>query len=199
LQAQRTDFNILRIMANQMQSESSKQGFEKKFQPAYMKKFQVKNVNQVPRLEKLVVNVGAGEAVQNSKVLDFIQQDLKLITGQKPVLAKAKKSIATFKLREGLPIGVFVTLRGVRMYNFIERLVNIALPRIRDFKGVSPKAFDSQGNYTLGIREQLVFTEIDFDKTDKVRGLSITFVTSAENPQQARFLLENLGIPFREN
>lgn len=187
------------MVAKTKEQTTFKEAFQANFETAFKKKFAVKNAHLVPRLEKIVVNVGAGEAVQNTKVLDFIQNDLKLITGQKPVLAKAKKSVSGFKLREGMPIGVYVTLRGKRMYDFVERLVKIALPRIRDFKGVSPRAFDAAGNYTLGIREQLIFTEIDFDKTDKVRGLSLTFVTSSQNSQEARFLLENLGIPFREH
>ena len=164
-----------------------------------LKKFKLKNINQVPKLEKIVLNVGAGEAVANPKCLEFIQNDLKLISGQKAVLAKAKKSIASFKTRTGSVIGVFVTLRGKRMYDFIDRLTKVAIPRIRDFKGLSEKSFDGKGNYTLGLKEQLVFTEIDFEKTDKVRGLSLTFVSSSDSDEQTKFLLESLGMPFRKN
>lgn len=169
------------------------------FKKECLNKFKLKNINQLPRLEKIVINVGAGEAVANPKCLEFIQNDLKLISGQKAVLAKAKKSIAGFKTRTGSVIGVFVTLRRKRMYDFLNRLTKVAIPRIRDFKGLSKKCFDKNGNYTLGLKEQLVFTEIDFEKTDKARGLSMTFVCSSKNNAESQFLLEYFGLPFREN
>ncbi|MBL0690809.1 MAG: 50S ribosomal protein L5 [SAR324 cluster bacterium] len=171
--------------------------FLDKYRQDFLKKFKFDNINQAPKLDKVVINVGAGEAVANPKCLEFIVKDLSLISGQKPVLAKAKKSIAGFKTRTGVVIGVFVTLRAKNMSDFLDRLINVAIPRIRDFRGVSNKSFDGHGNYTLGLREQLVFTEIDFDKTDKVRGLSITFVTTAKKDEHAKFLLEYLGMPFR--
>lgn len=167
--------------------------------PALMKEFGFKNIMEVPYFEKVVVNIGVGEATQNPKALDGAVEDLQAITGQKPIITKAKKSIAGFKLREGMPIGTKVTLRGERMYEFIDRLVNVALPRVRDFRGVSPKAFDGRGNYTLGIKEQLIFPEIDYDKVDKVRGMDIIFVTSAKNDEHARGLLKMIGMPFREH
>jgi large subunit ribosomal protein L5 len=151
----------------------------------------------IPRLEKIVLNMGMGEAVANAKVLDTALAELTSIAGQKPVITKAKKSIASFKLRQGMPIGVMVTLRGARMYEFFDRLVSVALPRVRDFRGVSPKAFDGRGNYTIGIREQLIFPEIDFNKVDKLRGMNISIVTTARNDEQARALLKSLGMPFR--
>jgi large subunit ribosomal protein L5 len=151
----------------------------------------------VPRLEKIVVNMGMGEAIANAKILDTAADELRAVTGQKPVITKAKKSIASFKLRQGMPIGVVVTLRGDRMYEFLDRLVSVALPRVRDFRGVSPKAFDGRGNYTIGIREQLIFPEIDFNKVDKLRGMNISIVTTARNDEQARALLKGLGMPFR--
>jgi large subunit ribosomal protein L5 len=151
----------------------------------------------VPRLEKVVINMGMGEAIGNAKILDTAADELRAITGQKPVITKAKKSIASFKLRQGMPIGVVVTLRGERMYEFLDRLVSVALPRVRDFRGVSPKAFDGRGNYTIGIREQLIFPEIDFNKVDKLRGMNISIVTTARNDEQARALLKGLGMPFR--
>ena len=151
----------------------------------------------VPRLEKVVINMGMGEAIANQKILDTAADELRSITGQKPVVTKAKKSIASFKLRQGMPIGVVVTLRGDRMYEFLDRLVSVALPRVRDFRGVSPKAFDGRGNYTIGIREQLIFPEIDFNKVDKLRGMNISIVTTARNDEQARALLKGLGMPFR--
>ena len=157
------------------------------------------NVHEIPKITKIVLNVGAGEAVQNVKCLDTIQDYLKDIAGQKPVICKAKKSIATYKLREGHPIGVMVTLRRDRMYDFLERLINVTLPRVRDFKGVSRKAFDGAGNYSLGIKEQLVFPEVDFDRIDKVRGLNVTIVTTAKTDDEARTLLKLMGIPFRKN
>ena len=151
----------------------------------------------VPRLEKVVINMGMGEAIANQKILDTAADELRSITGQKPVVTKAKKSIASFKLRQGMPIGVVVTLRGDRMYEFLDRLVSVALPRVRDFRGVSPKAFDGRGNYTIGIRQQLIFPEIDFNKVDKLRGMNISIVTTARNDEQARALLKGLGMPFR--
>jgi len=165
--------------------------------PALMKEFQFSNVMQAPRLQKIVVNIGVGEAIGNAKTLDGAVKDMTLITGQKPIVTKAKKSIATFKLREGMPIGVKVTLRGDNMYYFFDRLMNIALPRTRDFRGVPREAFDGRGNYTLGLREQLIFPEIDYDTIDKVRGMEICFVTSAKNDDEARRLLQLFGMPFR--
>ncbi|KUK40857.1 MAG: 50S ribosomal protein L5 [Clostridia bacterium 62_21] len=165
--------------------------------PAMMQKFGYKNRLQVPRLEKVVVNMGLGEAIQNPKALDAAVEDLKAITGQKPVITRAKKSIAAFKVRKGMQIGAKVTLRGGRMYDFFEKLVNVALPRVRDFRGVSPTAFDGRGNYTLGVREQLIFPEIDYDKVDRVRGMDITFVTTAKTDEEAREMLRLMGMPFR--
>ena len=161
-------------------------------------KFSYENIMQVPKLEKIVINMGLGEAIQNPKAIDAAVGDLSLITGQKPVVTRAKKSIAGFKLREGMPIGVKVTLRGERMFEFADKLFNIALPRVRDFRGVSGKAFDGRGNYTLGIREQLMFPEIEYDKVDKVRGMDIVFVTSARTDEEAKELLAQLGMPFRD-
>ena len=155
------------------------------------------NVHEVPKIAKVTINVGAGEAVQNLKCLDTIQEYLKIIAGQKPIICKARKSIANFKLREGHPIGVKVTLRREKMYDFLERLINIALPRVRDFKGISEKAFDGAGNYSLGIKEQLVFPEVDYDKIDKIRGMNITIVTTAKTDDGARNLMRHLGFPFR--
>lgn len=152
----------------------------------------------VPRLSKIVLNMGMGEAVANAKVLDTAVEELRAIAGQKPVITKAKKSIASFKLRQGMPIGVMVTLRGEHMYEFFDRLVSVALPRVRDFRGVSPKAFDGRGNYTIGVREQLIFPEIDFNKVDKLRGMNISIVTTARDDDQARALLKALGMPFRQ-
>ncbi|MCR5522675.1 MAG: 50S ribosomal protein L5 [Clostridia bacterium] len=164
--------------------------------PALMKKFEYKSVMQIPKLDKIVVNVGAGEAKDNSKALDAISSDLMQITGQKPVLCKAKKSVANFKLREGMIIGAKVTLRGERMYEFLDRLFNLALPRVRDFRGINPNSFDGRGNYSMGIKEQLVFPEIDYDKIDKVRGMDICFVTTAKTDEEARELLALMGAPF---
>ena len=165
--------------------------------PAMMREFGYSNVMQVPRLEKAVLNVGVGEAIANARALDAAVGDLQQITGQKPVVTRAKRSVAAFKLRTGMPIGVKVTLRGDRMYEFFDRLVNIALPRIRDFRGVSPNAFDGRGNFTLGMTEQIAFPEIDYDRVDKVRGLEIAFVTTARNDEEGRRLLALLGMPFR--
>lgn len=165
--------------------------------PTMMKEFNYRNVMEVPRLHKIVVNVGVGEAIQNSKALDAAVRDISLITGQKPIITRAKKSIAAFRVRAGMPIGVTVTLRGERMYEFLDRLMNAALPRLRDFRGVSTRSFDGRGNYTLGLREQLLFPEVDYDKIDKVRGMEITIVTSARTDPEARRLLELLGMPFQ--
>jgi large subunit ribosomal protein L5 len=165
---------------------------------ALMKEFGIKNRMQVPRLQKVVVNMGLGEAVQNAKIIESAQQELAQITGQKPIVTRAKKSIATFKLRQGMPIGVSTTLRRDRMWDFVDRLFGFALPRVRDFKGTSPKAFDGRGNYTLGIREQIIFPEINYDKIDKIKGMNITFVTTAETDEQGRALLRGLGMPFRK-
>jgi large subunit ribosomal protein L5 len=173
-----------------------KERYGEEIVPAMMERFSYKSVMQVPRLEKVVVNVGLGEALQDPKALDAAVGDLTAITGQKPVITRARKSIAAFKLRAGNPIGAKVTLRGERMYSFLDRLVNIALPRRRDFTGVPRDAFDGRGNYTLGLREQVLFLEIDFDAIDKVRGFEITIVTSAETDEEARYLLELLGMPF---
>ncbi|RME39250.1 MAG: 50S ribosomal protein L5 [Deltaproteobacteria bacterium] len=175
-----------------------KEKYEKELVPRLKEELGLKNVMQVPRVEKVVVNMGLGEAIQNIKVLESAAEELERITGQKPVITKAKKSIAQFKLREGMPIGVMVTLRRERAYEFLDRLINIALPRVRDFKGVSPRAFDGRGNYTLGIREQIIFPEIDLDKIDKVKGLNITVVTTAQTDEQGRALLRELGMPFRK-
>jgi large subunit ribosomal protein L5 len=162
-----------------------------------MDKFAYKNVMQVPKVDKIIINVGVGEAIQNPKALDGAVNDLMIITGQKPVITKAKKSIAGFKLREGMPIGCKVTLRGERMYDFLNRLVNIVLPRVRDFRGVSPQAFDGRGNYSLGIKEQTIFPEIEYDKIDKIRGLEVVIVTTAKTDEEARELLKSMGMPFR--
>jgi large subunit ribosomal protein L5 len=167
--------------------------------PALMKERGYTNVWQVPRLHKIVINMGVGEGRDNAKILDFATADLQLIAGQKPVVTKAKKSIANFKLREGVPIGTKVTLRAARMYEFLDRLMNVALPRVRDFKGVPPKGFDGRGNYALGLREQLIFPEIVYDKIDKVRGMDIIIVTTARTDEEAKALLAQLGMPFRES
>ena len=164
--------------------------------PALMKKFEYKSVMQIPKLEKIVINVGAGEAKDNAKALDAIASDLMQITGQKPVFCKAKKSVANFKLREGMTIGAKVTLRGDRMYEFLDRFFNLALPRVRDFRGINPNSFDGRGNYSMGIKEQLIFPEIDYDKIDKVRGMDICFVTTANTDEEARELLTLMGAPF---
>ncbi len=161
-------------------------------------KFNFKSSMQIPRLDKIVINMGCGDAVENSKVLDDAVEDLTIIAGQKPVVTKAKKSIANFKLREGMPIGVKVTLRGERMYEFFDKLVSVALPRVRDFHGVNPNAFDGRGNYTLGVKEQLIFPEINFDKVKKIRGMDIVVVTTAANDEEGRALLTLMGMPFRK-
>ncbi|PYM92748.1 MAG: 50S ribosomal protein L5 [Candidatus Rokuibacteriota bacterium] len=175
-----------------------KELFHKTVVQAVMKERGFANPYQVPRLEKVVINMGVGEGRDNAKILDFATADLQAIAGQKPVVTKAKKSIANFKLREGVPIGAKVTLRGARMYEFLDRLINVALPRVRDFRGVPPKAFDGRGNYALGLREQLIFPEIVYDKVDKVRGMDISIVTTARTDEDAKVLLTHLGMPFRE-
>jgi len=166
--------------------------------PAMMKTFSYSNVMQVPRLEKVVINMGLGEALENARILDTSIEELSTITGQRPVLTRARKSIANFKLREGNPIGCRVTLRRQRMYDFIYRLLNIALPRVRDFKGVSPRGFDGRGNYTLGVREQLIFPEVNYDDVEKIKGMNITIVTSAKTDEEAKELLDLLGVPFKK-
>ena len=170
--------------------------YVKEAAPALMKKFSYKSVMQIPKLEKIVINVGAGEAKENSKAIDAISSDLAKITGQKPVVCHAKKSVANFKLREGMPNGVKVTLRGDKMYEFMDRLFNVALPRVRDFRGINPNSFDGRGNYNMGLKEQLIFPEIEFDKIDKVRGMDICFVTTATTDEEARELLTLMGAPF---
>lgn len=179
-------------------SQVLKERYTNEVVPALMKSLNLDNIMQVPRLQKVVVNVGVGEALDNSKALDAAVGDITQITGQKPVVTKARKSIANFKLREGRQIGVRVTLRGERMWSFLDRLMNVALPRVRDFRGISPNAFDGRGNYTLGLREQLVFPEIDYDKIDKLRGMEISIVTTARSDDEGRQLLEMLGMPFKK-
>ena len=175
-----------------------KERYEKEIRPSLVKEFGLKNPMQAPRVEKVVVNMGLGEAIQNGKILDASLEQMAAITGQKPVVTKARKSIANFKLRQGQSIGAMVTLRGDRAYEFIDRLVNVALPRVRDFKGVSPKAFDGKGNYTLGVKEQIIFPEINYDKVERIKGLNITVVTTARNDEEGRALLRHLGMPFRQ-
>jgi len=170
---------------------------EKETVPALMKRFGYKNVMQAPRLEKMVINVGVGDALQNVKLLDAVSADLATIAGQKPVIRRAKKAISNFKLRAGMPIGCMVTLRKARMYEFFDRLVNVAIPRIRDFRGISPNSFDGRGNYNLGIGEQIIFPEIDYDKVEKIKGMSITIVTTAKTDEEGFELLKGLGMPFR--
>ncbi|MFI5174131.1 MAG: 50S ribosomal protein L5 [Terriglobia bacterium] len=174
-----------------------KEIYKKQVAPALMKEFNYKNIMAVPQIKKIVVNMGVGEAIANAKILDVASAEVSAITGQKPVIARAKKSIASFKLRAGMPIGVSVTLRGEVMFEFFDRLCNIALPRVRDFKGLSTKSFDGRGNYTLGLRDQLVFPEIDYAKVDKIRGMNVTVVTSAKTDNEARSLLKLMGMPFR--
>lgn len=173
-----------------------KEHYNQEVAPALMKKFEYKSCMQIPKLDKIVINVGAGEARDNSKVIDAIVTDLATITGQKPFICKARKSVANFKLREGMPIGVKTTLRGERMYEFLDRLFNVALPRVRDFRGISANSFDGRGNYNMGIKEQLIFPEIEYDKIDKVRGMDICFVTTAKTDEEARELLTLMGAPF---
>jgi large subunit ribosomal protein L5 len=174
-----------------------KQFYETEVAPKLMETFGFKNPMQVPRLDKIVLNMGLGEAIQNIKILDSAAEELKVISGQKPVITRAKRSIAAFKLREGMPIGCVVTLRRAKMYDFYTKLVNIALPRVRDFRGISGKAFDGRGNYSLGIKEQLIFPEIDYDKIDKIKGLNVTIVTTATNDAEGKELLKLMGMPFR--
>ena len=175
-----------------------KERYTSEVAPALAKEFGITNPMAIPRLEKIVINMGLGEAIANAKIVDTAADELRAVSGQKPVTTRAKKSIASFKLRQGMPIGSMVTLRGERMYEFFDRLVSIALPRVRDFRGVSPKAFDGRGNYTLGVRDQLIFPEIDFNKVDKTRGMNISIVTTARDDEQARALLRALGMPFRQ-
>ncbi len=172
--------------------------YRKEIVPELMKELGLDNVMQVPGMEKIVINIGMGEAIEDKKALDAAVKDIEIIAGQKPVITKAKKSIANFKLREGFSVGVKVTLRGEKMWSLLDRLVNVALPRVRDFRGVSPKSFDGRGNYTLGLREQLIFPEVDFDTIDKIRGMEITFVTTAKDDEQGTALLKHLGMPFRK-
>jgi large subunit ribosomal protein L5 len=171
--------------------------YRNKVVPALTKEFKYKNHMQVPKLEKIVVNMGVGEAIQNIKALESAVADLSMIVGQKPVITKARKSIATFKLRQGMSIGCVVTLRGDRMYEFFDRLVNVTLPRVRDFRGISPKSFDGRGNFALGLKEQIIFPEIDYDKIDKIRGMNVVIATSAKTDEEARQLLRLMGLPFR--
>lgn len=171
--------------------------YKNEITPRLVEKFQYKNVMQVPRIDRVVINIGVGEAIQNPKALDGAISDLMIISGQKPVVTKARKSIAGFKLREGMSIGCKVTLRGERMYEFLDRLINLALPRVRDFRGVSPDAFDGRGNYSLGIKEQTIFPEIEYDKIDKIRGMEVNIVTTAKTDEEARELLKSMGMPFR--
>ena len=179
-------------------SQILKEQYQEEVLPALMKSLNLSNLMEVPRVEKIVVNIGLGEAIENAKSLDSGVSDLSTITGQRPIITRARKSIANFKLREGQAIGAKVTLRGDRMWSFLDRLMNVALPRVRDFRGISANSFDGRGNYTLGLREQLVFPEIDYDKIDKVRGLEVTIVTSAKNDDHGRQLLQMLGMPFRK-
>ena len=173
-----------------------KETYQNEIVPAMNKKFGYKNVMQVPKIEKVVINMGVGEAKENAKILDSAMKDLETITGQKAIITKAKKSVANFKIREGMPIGCKVTLRGEKMYEFVDRLINLALPRVRDFRGVNANAFDGRGNYALGIKEQLIFPEIEYDKVDKVRGMDIIFVTTANTDEEARELLAQFNMPF---
>jgi large subunit ribosomal protein L5 len=178
--------------------ESLKELYEREIAPKLTEQFKYKSPMQIPKLKKIVLNMGLGEAIQNVKILESAAAEMTLIAGQKPVITRARQSIAAFKVRKGMPIGCMVTLRGGRMYDFLNKLVNIALPRVRDFRGVSPKGFDGQGNYTLGIKEQIIFPEIDYDKIDKIKGMNITIVTSAQTDEEARTLLTMMGMPFRK-
>ncbi len=172
--------------------------YETEIKKKMMEKYKYGNINQIPKLEKIIVNSVTRDAVTNGKIVDSISAELAAVTGQKPVTAKAKKSIASFKLREGQAIGAFVTLRGSKMYEFLDRLINLSLPRVKDFRGLSPKGFDGKGNYTMGLKEQIIFPEIDYDKIDKIRGMGISFVTTATNNDEGRELLKQFGMPFRE-
>ncbi len=187
-----------RPKASNRKSARMREKYVKEVMPVIMKEFGIENPMACPKIEKVVVNMGVGEATQNAKVLDPAVNDLQTITGQKPIVTKAKKSIAQFKVREGQSIGAMVTLRGDRMYEFLDRLLNVALPRVRDFKGVNMKSFDGRGNYTLGLHDQLIFPEIDYSKVDKLKGMNVTIVTSAKNDDQARSLLKAMGMPFRQ-
>ncbi len=178
--------------------ESLKELYEREIAPKLTEQFKYKSPMQIPKLKKIVLNMGLGEAIQNVKILESAAAEMTLIAGQKPVITRARQSIAAFKVRKGMPIGCMVTLRGGRMYDFLNKLVNIALPRVRDFRGVSPKGFDGQGNYTLGIKEQIIFPEIDYDKIDKIKGMNITIVTNAQTDEEARTLLTMMGMPFRK-
>jgi large subunit ribosomal protein L5 len=188
-----------RIGAGSKSMNVMKEKYQKEAVPALMKNLDLANVMQVPRIEKVVINIGLGEALDNAKVLEAASKDLEAITGQHPVITKARKSIANFKLREGRAIGAKVTLRGYKMWSFLDRLINIVLPRVRDFRGISSDSFDGRGNYSLGLREQLIFPEIDYDQIDKIRGMEITIVTTATNDDQAFALLKMLGMPFRKD
>jgi large subunit ribosomal protein L5 len=178
---------------SQLQSQ-----YKERVAPQLKEKFQYENVNQIPKLEKIVLNMGLGDAIQNIKIIDSAVEELMLIAGQRPVVTRARKSIAAFKLRTGMPIGCMVTLRRERMYDFFDKLVNVALPRVRDFRGISPKAFDGAGNYSLGIKEHIIFPEIDYDKIDKIKGMNISIVTSAKSDEEGRELLTLMGMPFRK-
>ena len=176
-----------------------KKKYEETIVPKLMTQFEYKNVHQAPKVIKVTVNRGLGEASQNAKALEASLKEIAIITGQKPVVTRAKKAIAGFKIREGMPVGVMVTLRSDRMYSFLERLINLALPRIRDFRGISPKSFDGRGNYTLGVREQLIFPEVEYDSIDQIRGMDISIITTAKNDEEGRALLKEMGMPFRDN
>jgi large subunit ribosomal protein L5 len=186
----------LRDLEEQVMVPRLKEKYQTEVVPALMQEFRYRSVMQVPRLEKIVLNIGLGEAIQNSKALDAATADLAAIAGQKPVITRARKSIAAFKVRQGMPIGVMVTLRGPRMWSFLDRLMNLVLPRLRDFRGVSRRSFDGRGNYSIGLREQIVFPEIDYDKVDKLRGLEVVIVTTAPDDEQGYALLKRLGMPF---
>lgn len=175
-----------------------KEKYRDEIAPAIAKDFGIENPMAIPKIEKIIVNMGVGEAIGNAKILDVATEELRSITGQKPVVTKAKKSIAAFKLREGMSIGAMVTLRGERMYEFLDRLISVALPRVRDFRGISGKSFDGRGNYTLGVKEQLIFPEIDFNKVDQTRGMNISIVTTAKDDEQGRALLKAMGMPFKQ-
>lgn len=175
-----------------------KKQYQEKVMPALKEKYGYKNVHEIPKLEKVIVNCTTKDTVTNAKVVDKIVEELAQVTGQKPVVSRARKSIASFKVREGMPMGAAVTLRGARMYEFLERLIHVSLPRVRDFRGISPKAFDGRGNYTLGVKEQIIFPEVEYDKIDKVRGIGISIVTTAKNNDEGRELLSQLGMPFRQ-
>lgn len=180
-------------------AERLKTLYQDKIVPKLMEQFGYTNIHQVPKLTKITVNRGLGEAAQNAKALEASLAEIALITGQKPVVTRAKKAIAGFKIRQGMPVGIMVTLRAERMYSFLDRLVNLALPRIRDFRGISPKSFDGRGNYTLGVREQLIFPEVDYDSIDQIRGMDISIITTANTDEEGRALLKEMGMPFREN